>query len=183
VKVSVLWFHTFLLLSLITAAEVAVAQTSKPAPESWKVADPQLTIDAKNAYKSIRLGLVNLDYRALVRTLADNALPLVPKDRQTKETVERMATELEAESENLRRTRQLQIDVDALSLSMGTAMMLEINKQNSRVLLVRMPLKGTRELAVRHRILSNSWTIDENGDLSVLMVKHEGNWYWNPFGW
>lgn len=179
-----LWPPALLSMSLVVALEVANAQSIEAAPESWKVANPQLTKDAKNAYKDSRLALINMDYRAMVRMLADNALPLVPKDRQTEETIASTATQLQKSSNAaLKLTRQIQIDVDALGPSMGPAMMLEIDNRNERVVLVRMPLRGTREVAARYRIHSSNWTIDETGDLCVLMVKHAGIWFWNPFGW
>ena len=179
-----LWRYLLLLVLLITGSEWATAQSRKPPDERWDVANSEVVAEAEAVYSMAREGLLNLDYPSMVKTFADNAAPLVlPKDRTTDADVAKYASLLASHSEHILKTRQIQIDVDLRKPSRGQAMMTEIVKNNHDLLVVRIPLRNTSTIAQSHSIHSNGWTVDGNGDLSILMVKHDGVWYWNPFGW
>jgi hypothetical protein len=171
-------------LMMFVAVSAMLAQaTRQPAAPSWKTADQQLAEDAQTAYEAIKPGLLKLDYAALARTIADNREPLLLKDRQTEVAIAKTADKLKANAKDIERTRQLLVDVEALRPSLGPAMMQEARVRNVKVTLVKIPLRGTRELAEKNRLRQDRWNSDDEGNLAILMVKHKDTWYWNPFGW
>jgi hypothetical protein len=146
-------------------------------------ADEATTREATAAYAIAKKALLDLDYKALARTLADNRRPVLPKDQQTDTAVAETAEKLKANEEDMKQTQQLLAEAEALKPKFGPATMQEATVRNMSVVLVKIPLLGTRELAEKNKLAKGRWTTDDEGNLAVLMVKHDGVWYWNPFGW
>ena len=51
-------------------------------------------------------------------------------------------------------------------------------------IVIRIPCVGSQETTKRHlpRQASDR-TTDAEGRLVIYMIKKDGQWYWNPFGW
>jgi hypothetical protein len=171
-------------LVLTVAAAPVNAQTSKPAgPPPWKHADTKTTDEAFKAYQSINPALAKLDHTALAKHLADNRKPMLPKSKQTDVAVAELVAKLKSMEKDLIKTQQALADVEAAKPKPGKATMQETTLRGMDVLLVKIPLPGTADIAAKHKLGKGGWTGDDAGNVAVLMVRHEGVWFWNPFGW
>lgn len=168
-------------LFTMTLAATSFAQTDAPA--AWAAADAATAKEASSAYEAAKPAVLKLDYPAMVRTLADGRRPLLPKSRQTDAAVAEMAAKMKAKPKDFERTQKLLADVEAIKPKAGSATTQEATVRDLKVTLVKIPLTGTRELAEKNGMAKGRLTTDDEGNLAVLMVKHEGTWYWNPFGW
>jgi hypothetical protein len=180
-------------LLLLAAATPSPAQTTQPSGGSrssggnYQPAPADLADAARQAYESIKPNLTNLDYPALARTLADDRRPLLPKDQQTDEAVAKLAEKIKASAKDIERTRTLLAEVEALKPKQGQAVSQTVTVRGTEVVLVKITLEGTAELAKKHNLggpgPGHGDTTDAEGNLAVLMVKHNDTWFWNPFGW
>jgi hypothetical protein len=164
------------------SASLCFGQSTQPTREPPQPADEATAREAKEGYAAAKQALLDLDYNALARMLADNRRPMLPTDMQTDASVAEMAEKLKA-MQDLKKAQQLLSDAEAKKPEFGPVTMQETTTRNMKVVWVKMPLLGTRELAEKQGLGKGRWTTDDEGNLAVLMVKHEGSWYWNPFGW
>ena len=181
-----LGFWAAVLLAAVSFTTRALAQpASQPTKPEWKSADEKLAKEAIAAYEASKNHLLQLDYPMLVKTLADNRRPVLPKAKQTEAAVAEMAAKLQKNAKDVERTKQVVADVDAVKPKYGAATTTDTKVRDFQVTLVKIPLLGTAELAKKHELGHGpeGTTTDARSNLAVLMVKHDGEWYWNPFGW
>jgi hypothetical protein len=179
-----LWCAISILALSFTGRSLA-QPASQPTKPQWKSADDKLTKEAIAAYEASKNHLLQLDYPMLAKTLADNRRPLLPKAKQTEPAVAETAAKLQKNAKDVERTKQVVADVDAAKPKYGAATTTDAKVRDFQVTLVKLPLLGTAELARKHELGHGpeGTTTDAQSNLAVLMVKHDGEWYWNPFGW
>ena len=178
-------FWVAVLLAAVSFTRSLAQPASQPTKAEWKSADEKLTKEAIAAYETSKNHLLQLDYPMLVKTLADNRRPVLPKAKQTEAAIAEMAAKLQKNAKDVERTKQVVADVDAAKPKYGAATTTDTKVRDFQVTLVKIPLLGTAELAKKHELgygLEGA-TSDAQSNLAVLMVKHDGEWYWNPFGW
>ena len=162
---------------------LAVAPAWAQDKDQPRPADEKTLAAALKAYDGIKPGMLKLDFEALARTLADNRRPVLPRADQTDDAVAEVAAKLRKNAKDLERTRDLLAEVEKAKPKPGKAMMQEATVKGMKVTLVKIPLPGTKALAEKYKVTPGRWTGDDEGNLAVLMVRHDGAWFWNPFGW
>ena len=162
---------------LTVCAHSAMAQ----APE-FKPADPKVAAEAIAAYEKISAAFAAGDFVTVVKGLADNGRPMMPAAEQTDDKVTKLADKLKA-AKDAERTRTVIADAAKAKAGPADATSADVTLKNLNLTHVRIPLKGTKDVAEKHKLAPGRSTTDADGNLIVLMVRHEGRWYWNPFGW
>ena len=101
-----LWVVVLLVAASLTPRSLA-QPASQPVKPEWKSADEKLTKEAIAAYEASKNHLLQLDYPMLVKTLADNRRPVLPKAKQTESAVAEMAAKLKKNAKDVERTKQV----------------------------------------------------------------------------
>jgi len=138
-----------------------------------------LKIEALNSFSKILEALYADKYEELAVTLADNGKPLVPAG-----TTRAMARALRKlrEGDDLNRTKEIVKALKPLT-SVHGEIRGEILSDGTSV--VRIPCLGSEGIAKKHfpNDSGRLAALDGQGRLNIVMIKQNGHWYWNPFGW
>ena len=141
----------------------------------------QLKKEALDAYTHIADSFLNDRYEELAKTLADNGKPLLPLAKLTETAVTTKAAKLKAMTRDMEVTKNILRDVQGKSLSYGDA---EGETLSDGTIIVKIPCLGSNETKSRHLPQQQgSRTVDSEDRLIIYMIKQDGHWYWNPFGW
>lgn len=164
----------------------SVSQTTGPERRTIREAGATTNVSASlkqealSTFAEIVQDLLNDQFSALATHLADNGRPLLPKARQNESAIAEVAKKLEAMAD-MKTTKTLVQGVCALGLNYGEA---QGELRSDGTLIVKIPCLGSQEIKNRHLPRHNETrTTDAEGRLVIYMIKQDGQWYWNPFGW
>lgn len=140
-----------------------------------------LAKEAQDAFTRIMDDFLNNRYEECAKTLADNGKPLLPMEKQSEATISATAQELKAMSRDIQATQAVLGELKAAGITFGEAHgeMFADGK-----VIVRIPWLGSRQVKSRHLARHHETrTTDSQGQLVIYMIKQDGQWFWNPFGW
>ena len=134
-----------------------------------------------NAYASIMDNFLNDRYEEMAKSIADNGKPLLPLAKQTEIAVTARAAKLKAMTRDLEFTKNIIRDVQGKNVSYGDAVGETLS---DGTIIVKIPCIGSKETKARHLPQQHqARTVDAEERLVIYMIKQDGHWYWNPFGW
>jgi hypothetical protein len=173
-----------LILSTFAAAQ-STAPAQPPAKPEWTAADQALTKEALAAYEAIKPAMLSIDLPALAAGLADNGAPMVVRAGGGEKGLAKVLQDFKRDEfiKDLEKTRDVVKKIDALKPRPGPATTMQTVARKIEVTMVKIPLLGSKPAAEGMKVGGGSETTDADGNFAVLMVKHDGKWYWNPFGW
>jgi hypothetical protein len=143
-----------------------------------------LKSQALNAFNRILDDFLNDRFDQLVLSLADNGKPIVPVGKQNKKTIARAMEKLKRDLNggDLQKTKALVNDLKPRTAVHGEP---EGEVRLDGTIVIRIPCVGSESVKNKHipRHDNTKHTIDDQGRVNIYMLKQDGHWYWNPFGW
>lgn len=154
---------------------------------------------ALRAYASTRDALVNDDYPAAAKGLADNGKPMLGGDDD--QALAEATRKLRALAEGTSQTKTLLAELKAANLKLGPAEIESITTAATReaargagkyqgltldhAIVVRIPYESSAALTRKHlpHHSPRHITLNDKRELVIYMIQKDGKWYWNPFGW
>jgi hypothetical protein len=135
-------------------------------------------------FERISTAAMEQGFVQVVNDLADNAAPIRPFiDGEPRGPIPGSDRRVDSADYDAGLAQALDIlsAARARGLQYGEAMAYQF--EDGR-LAVMVPLVGTEEIrAARLPRGAPTVTISDTGEFQVYMVRYEGRWYWNPFGW
>lgn len=112
--------------------------------------------------------------------LADNGQPLIGAQHAGGAEASALLKGIERKS-SVEKARTVLRDIQAARNEYGSV---SGYTQLNETVIITIPLEGSRELAKKHFPRTTpSLTITGSGELAIIMVLHDGKWFWQPFGW
>ena len=163
----------------------AVAQTTRAAAAPERAADEKSFTAAIAAYDRTAKAIIEADYATAARSLADNRRPIVPPERQDDAEVAKAVASLRKNEADVKKTAAVTKAVQKIRPELAQATVQETEIRGRKATLLKVPLKGSRQIAAEHGMTGRGggWTSTADGDLVILMCNYDGQWFWNPFGW
>lgn len=152
-------------------------------PETAQLQDLlRLQNQAVAAYESIRETFLKKNYEALATQLAVKGQPILENGDADVEKREAVIRELKSRNEKFETTKQLLREAEQLGQQAWGQMRLTILRDD--LMQVVVPIERSQAITAHHGIRKSSDdTVDNDGRLRIYLIRKNGRWYWNPFGW
>lgn len=174
------------IFSVVALALIGTGAFADPPSQPTSQPDEKTVQEALQAYEKVSDAFVKADYDALAAGLADNLRPMLPKSRQTPEELAKLATTLREKKDDygIPKTARLLAELRVAKPQPGTPSAKRATRKGMDIVQLNLPLTNTAEIAEKHGMQgSGGWTHDADGNLIVVMIYHDGAWFWNPFNW
>lgn len=171
-------------IDMAQAADAAPPASQPATTLPANAAEEKAVTDAGLAvYQQATKDLIDGQFTALIPHLADNGRPVLPAPR-TEEKIKKLAEEFARNAEGIAKTKEIVQAVLDKNPELGQATFESVVIKKIPSLIVRIPCKGTEEIAQKYGLRgSPSGAINDKGELVILLIRQGEDWYWNPFGW